>query len=89
MHPKMYVVLMNPFDFFSSSSSEETPIANAFELKARGKDVEDVGATDDSHSVSSKQNAALESSPLEISDEHVSALDHNYPVAPEPRVNYL
>ena len=85
----MYVVLMNLLDLFSSSSSEETPIANTFELKARGKDVEDAGAADDSHSMSSKQNVAPESSPLEISDEHVSALDHNFPVAPEPRVNYL
>ena len=85
----MYVVLMNLLDFFSSSSSKETPIANAFELKARGKDVEDAGAADDRHSMSSKQNVAPESSPLEISDEHISVLDHLYPVAPEPRVNYL
>ena len=85
----MYAVLMNLLDLFSSSSSEETPIANAFEPKARVKDAEDAGAADDSHSMSSKQNVAPESSPLEISDEHVSALDHNFPVAPEPRVNYL
>ena len=78
----MYVVLMNLLDFFSSSSSEETPIANTFELKARGKDVEDAGAADDGHSMSSKQNVAPESSPLEISDEHVSALDHNFPGSP-------
>ena len=85
----MYVVLMNLLDLFSSSSFEETPIANAFELKARGKDVEDAGAADDSHSMPSKQNVAPESSPLEISDEHVSVFDHNHPVAPEPSVNYL
>ena len=81
--------LINPLNFCSSSSSEETLVANAYELKARGKDTEDDEAADDSHSISSKQNVAPESSPLEISDEHVSVFDHNHPVAPEPRVNYL
>ena len=85
----VYVVLMSPLNFFSSSSSDDTPVVNAYKLKARGKDVEDDEAADDSHSVSSKQNVAPESSPIEMSDEHVSAFDHNYPVAPEPRVNYL
>ena len=81
--------LIEPLNFYSSSSSEETPVANAYELKARGKDAEDDEAADDSHSISSKQNVAPKSSPLEMSDEHVSIFDHNYPVAPEPRVNYL
>ena len=80
---------MNLLDFCSFSSSEETPVVDAFELKARGKDADDGDAADDSHSVSSKQNAAPSSSPLEMSDEHVSAFEPNYPVAPEPRVNYL
>ena len=81
--------LINPLNFCSSSSSEETPVVNAFELKARGKDADDDEAAGDNHSVSSKQNVAPESSPLEMSDEHVSVFDHNYRVAPEPRVNYL
>ena len=81
--------LINPLNFCSSSSSEETPVVNAYELKARGKDADDDEVADDSHSISSKQNAAPESSPLEISDEHVSIFDHLYPVGPEPRVNYL
>ena len=81
--------LINSPNFFSSSSSDGTPVVNAFELKARGKDGEDDEAFDDSRSVSSKQNAAPSSSPLEMSDEHVSAFEPNCPVAPEPRVNYL
>ena len=75
--------------FFSSSSFKGTPVVNAYELKARGKGVEGGDAAEDSRSVSSKQNATPESSPLEISDEHVSAFEHNHLVAPEPRVNYL
>ena len=45
---------MNFLNFCSSSSSEETPVVNAYELKARGKDADDDEAADDSHSVSSK-----------------------------------
>ena len=89
MLPNMYVVLVCPLNFFSSSSSDDTPVVNAYALKARGKDVKDDAAVDDNRSVSSKQNAAPSSSPLEMSDEHVSAFEPNYPVAPEPRVNYL
>ena len=74
---------------FSSSSSDDTPIVNAFELKARDPDGEDDAAADESHSVSSKQTVDPASSPIKMTDEHVSKLDHNYPVAPEPRVNYL
>ena len=80
---------MCPLNFFSSSSSDNTPVVNAYELKARGKDVEDDAAIDNSRSVSSKQNVAPASSPLEMSDEHVSSFEPNYPVAPEPRVKYL
>ena len=81
---------MNLLVFFSSSSSfEGTPVVNAYELKARGKGVEGDGGSEDSRSVSSKHDIAAESSPIEASDEHVSTLGHNHPVAPEPRVNYL
>ena len=75
--------------FSSSSSSEDTQAADKFLLKARGKGVEGDGGSEDSRSVSSRQNVAAESSPLEASDEHVSTLGHIHPVAPEPRVNYL
>ena len=85
----MRAVLTNLLGFFSSSSSEDTHAADKFLLKARGKGVEGDGVSEDSRSVSSKQNIATESSPLEVSDEHVSVLEHNHPVAPEPRVNYL
>ena len=76
-------------NFFSSSSSDDTPVANAFELKARDPDDEDDAAANESHSVSSKQTVDPASSPVEMTDEHVSKLDHIHPVAPEPRVNYL
>ena len=76
-------------NFFSSSSSDDTPVANAFELKARDPDDEDDAAANESHSVSSKQTVDLASSPVEMTGEHVSKLDHIHPVAPEPRVNYL
>ena len=76
-------------DFFSSSSSDGTPVANAFELKARDLDDEDDAAADESHSVSSKQTVDPASSPIKMTVEHVSKLTYNYPVAPEPGVNYL
>ena len=77
------------FEPFSSSSSEDTPVANAFELKARDPGDEDDVAAKESHSVSSKQTVAPASSPEETAEVHVSTLEHNYPIAPEPRVNYL
>ena len=85
----MHVVLMCAPHLYSSSSSGDTPVVNAYELRARDPDGKDDAAVDDSRSVSSKQNVAPVSSPIEMSDEHVSQFDHNYPVAPEPRVNYL
>ena len=85
----MRVVLMCPPNLSSSSSSDDTPVVNAYELKARDPDGEDDAAVDDSRSVSSKQNVAPASSPIGMSGEHVSSFEHNYPVAPEPRVNYM
>ena len=74
---------------FSSSSSDDTLVVNPFELKAYDPDDEDDAAADESHSVSSKQTVDPASSPVEMTDEHVSALDYSHPVAPEPRVNQL
>ena len=89
MYRNIHIVLMCVLDSFSSSSSNGTPVANAFELKARDPDDEDDAAADESHSVSSRQTVDPASSPIEMTDEHVSALDYNHPVAPEPRVNHL
>ena len=55
-------------DSFSSSSSDGTPVANAFELKARDPDDEDDALADESHSVSSKQTVAPANSPVEMTD---------------------
>ena len=83
------MVLTFLLDFPSSSSPDDTPIANAFELKARDPDDDDDAAANDSHSVSSKQTIAPAFSPNETTEVHVSHLNPNCPVAPEPRVNYL
>ena len=85
----MYVVLMNLLDLFSSSSSEETHAADDFLLKARGKRTEGDEESEDDHSISSKQDVDMESSPIQASDDHVSTIGHIHPVAPEHMVNYL
>ena len=78
-----------PLHFSSSSSSDGTPIASAFELKARDPNDKDDIVADESHSVSSKQTIAPASSPDATAEVHVSKPEHYYTVAPEPRVNYL
>ena len=76
-------------NFFRSSSLDDTPVANAFELKARDPDDEDDAAANESHSVSSKKTVDPVSSAVEMTHEHVSKLNHIHPVASEPKVNYL
>ena len=85
----MCAILTCLFTSSSSSSSDDTPVVNTFELKAHGPDAEDDAAADESHSVSSKQTVAPAISPNAAAEVHVSKLKHNYPVDPEPRVNYL
>ena len=87
----MFVLFLMHFllHISSSSSSDGTPVASAFELKARDLNEEHDIVADKSHSVSSKQTIAPASSPDATAEVHVSKPEHYYPVAPEPRVNYL
>ena len=61
---------MCPLNSFSSSSFDDTPVVNAFELKARDPDDEADAVVEESHSVSSKQTAAPVSSPEETTEVH-------------------